>query len=114
MKTKVTKTAIKANYPNILGVSYCALQWLLKYQEPFGYSARAEGWACDYYDVGGLLISTGYGPLNGNCEADYDLIKRYDDAARGIVCDYSKDYNQQKEAINKLLDQFVKEVLPKG
>ena len=89
-KYKVTRKAMKESYGKIIGVSYCNLQYLLRFQEPFAYSTRAEGWACDYYDVDGVLISTGYAPIDSKrTKSTYDICRKYDEAARKILCESS-------------------------
>lgn len=109
-KYKVTRKAMKESYDKIISVSYCNLQYLLKFQEPFAYSTRAEGWACDYYDIDGVLISTGYAPIDSRrTKSTYDICKKYDKAAREILCEYSS-YEEQKEKINYLLMEYIKEV----
>lgn len=109
-KYKVTRKSMKASYEKIISISYCNLQYLLRFQEPFAYSTRAEGWACDYYDVDGILISTGYAPIDSKqTKSTYDICKRYDEAARKILCEYSV-YDNQKEKVNNLLMEYIKEV----
>lgn len=99
LKLKTTKKTIKDGYYYILSVGYCDLQFLLKYQSPFAYSTRVEGWACDYYDVDGICISTGYSPLDTkNMKKDYNLIREYDNKARELT---------KKEDIDKLLHEFI-------
>jgi hypothetical protein len=61
-KIKTTKKEMRQNH-FILGVGYCTMQNLLYYYEPVAYSVRLEGWACDYYDIDGIIISMGYSPL---------------------------------------------------
>ena len=63
LKIRTTKKEVKENY-YILGVSYCGLQSLLSYKSPIAYSAGRDGWACDYYDINGVIISTGYSYIN--------------------------------------------------
>jgi hypothetical protein len=109
MKIKVTKKAIKNSYNTIIKVSYCSLQNLLNYQEPFAYSTRSEGWSCDYYKIdNNTIISTGYAPI-GEIKASYDLTQKYDNKAATII--YSnKDYKETKILLDELLNQFIKEV----
>jgi len=110
-KYKTTKKAIKEDYSKIAMISYCSAQYLLRYEEPFAYSERAEGWACDYYDINGILISTGYAPIDSkNTHCNYDIVKKYDDKAREIACDYSLNYEQQKTQVTELLAKFIKEI----
>ena len=111
-KFKTTKKEMKNRYDQILSVGYCDAQYLLKYESPIAYSTRSEGWACDYYEVNGILISTGYSPLDDrNTKHDYNLLKGYEDQAREIACDYNKGWEEQKEEIDQLLKQFINEVV---
>lgn len=111
-KYRTTKKAMKESYDKIICVSYCNLQNLLRFQEPFAYSARSEGWACDYYDVDGILISTGYAPLDSKrTHSTYDICKKYDIAAEKIIYDYSLSYEEQREKVNALLMEYIKEVV---
>jgi hypothetical protein len=76
---------MREHYWYILSVGYCSMQSLLKERQPFAYSTRAEGWACDYYEVDGVLISEGYAPLsNKNMIEDYSLIREYENKALEI------------------------------
>ena len=111
-KIKTTKKAMKNSYNQIISIGYCDAQFLLKFEEPIAYSTRSEGWACDYYDIDGILISTGYAPLDDrNAKHDYDLIREYDQKARDIIYNYDKGYEEQREEVTQLLRQFVNEVI---
>ena len=111
MKYKVTKKQVNADYDQILKVGYCDLQYLLRFSEPVAYSTRSEGWACDYYEVYGLLMSTGYAPIaSKNVNCDYNLIRSYNEKAREIYHKYSFKYEEQKEEIDKLLKEFIRKV----
>jgi len=111
MKFKATKKEMKSRYNQIVGIGDSNLQFLLKFEEPIAYSTRSEGWACDYYDIDGILISTGYASLDSrNTKHDYNLVHGYDEQARDIMSDYDKSYEQQKEEVQQLLKQFIEEV----
>lgn len=74
-------------------------------------STRAEGWACDYYDINGVMISTGYAPIAPkNSRRDYDTTRKYDDQAREIISNYGLTWQQRKEQVNALLAEYVKEM----
>ncbi len=105
MKLKTTKKAIKESGYMVLRIGYCDAQYLLRYQPEFAYSTRREGWACDYYQIGNVIISTGYAPIGK--AVDYNLIREYDEKARVICCDYSLKWEDQKEAVNALLYEFI-------
>ena len=85
IKLKATKKEMREGYYYILSVNYCSMQSLLREQRPFAYSTRAEGWACDYYEVNDVLISEGYAPLTSkNMKKDYSIIKEYENKALEI------------------------------
>lgn len=110
-KVRMTKKSLNSDYWNILGTGYCNLQFLLKFQEPFAYSTRAEGWACDYYDVDGVLISTGYSPMKSKrVRSCYELEHEYDDIARTLLESSEISWEEKEMRINKLLRQFIEKV----
>lgn len=110
-KIRLTKKSLNTDYWNILGTGYCNLQFLLKFQEPFAYSTRAEGWACDYYNVDGVLISTGYSPMKSKrVRSCYELEHEYDDIARGILEDSEISWEEKEEKVNRLLRQFIERI----
>jgi hypothetical protein len=97
-KIKATKKEMSRNY-KILGVGYCDMQYLLQYQKPIAYSCGILGWSCDYYNINGIIISTGYSYIaSKNMKDDYNLIKEYDKKA--------KELNTANE-INKLLFELL-------
>jgi hypothetical protein len=107
-KIKTTKREMRDNY-FIIGVGYCKAQWLLNYENPIAYSVGAYGWACDYYEVDGVVISTGYSPLNSkNALASYEMIKSYDDKA-SLILENGGNHEQKKNALKMLLIEFVRE-----
>jgi hypothetical protein len=109
-KYKTTKKSIKEKYDKIIKIGYCNAQYLLQYESEIAYSTRAEGWACDYYEIGDILISTGYAPMESkNVKCTYDIVEKYEDLARNNVL--SNIPYEEKLRINKdLLNQFVNEV----
>ena len=113
MKLKTTKKVIKENYSKIIGIGYCNAQTLLKYENEFGYSAGQNGWACDYYEINNVCISTGYAPLRG-IEYSYDILNEYEKQAQNIDSDYSKTWEERKERIQPLIRQFINEILKGG
>lgn len=111
MKVKVTKKGIKENYKNIIRVGYSELQFLLTGKNPNFYTTRTEGWGADIYEINNTTcITTGYTPF-GNIEIERNIIKKYEDKARKICCDYSLSWEQQTKKLNKLFDKFIKEVI---
>lgn len=101
-KIKATKTEMRKNY-RIASIGYVEAQHLLNYKSPFAYTCGLNGWTADYYDIDGVLISTGYDPIaSKNTKCDYKTVRKYDDLA-------SKAEN--KEQIDKLLKEFIREII---
>ena len=106
MKYKTTKKSIMEGN-TVLKIGYCNLQTLLTYENPFAYSTRAEGWACDYYNAGEAVISTGYAPCGK--PVPYDIQRKYEEKARRVM-DNKWAWKQKKSYLWKLLQKFVEEV----
>ena len=111
MKYKTTKKAIREMGDPVYCVSYCNLQNLLRFRDPFAYSTRAEGWACDYYSLGNVIISTGYSPIGR--KIDYNLCHEYDQKAYKILRDYSLKWEQQRDQLEALIEEFVQRLTKK-
>lgn len=100
-KIKTTKKEMKDNY-RILGVGYCDMQHLLNYQTPIAYSSGRDGWSCDYYYIGNVVISTGYSYIDSkNMKDDYNLIKEYEEKSREL---------NTKEETDKLLFELIEKL----
>jgi len=98
-KIKATKAEMRQNY-RILSIGYCDAQNLLVYESPVAYSVSTYGWACDYYDINGVIISTGYNPLpNKNMKNDYKLIREYEAKAQK-----AQSREEHKKILNELLE----------
>jgi hypothetical protein len=97
-------------YNTILSVGYCNAQYLLKGVDPIAYSTGVYGWACDYYYINDVLISTGYSPLNSKgVKSDYALIRDYDNKAR-LIYNNGGSYDSRINAIRLLRDEFIEKV----
>ena len=109
MKYRTTKKAIKESWDKILCVTYDNLQFLLRGTDAFAYSTRSEGWACDYFEIPReICVSTGYAPIGKH--VDYNLCRRYDEAAEKIWSNYNLSYDRQKQMVDGLLADFAGEV----
>jgi hypothetical protein len=109
MKFKTTQKAIKQGYQNVIRVSYCGLQSLLKCESPTAYTTRVEGWGADIYAFGNTAIVTGYAPF-GNIRPDYDTNQRYEKRAREIT-EGIHDWQEKKALLNELIKEYLQEVL---
>lgn len=110
MKCKTTAKAIRENYGSrILSVGYCDAQALLRYESPFAYSAGTYGWNCDYYDIDGVCISTGYRPIGR--DVDYAALREAEKRAREIYDNTDNTYEKRAEHVSELLRAFIKSEL---
>lgn len=108
MKKRITKKAARQLYPKMISVGYCNLQFLLKGTDPVFYSARQEGWACDYYELpGDICVSTGYSPIGR--KVNYDLCRKYDKKAEEIFRE-TYDWDSIKGNLDKLLADFAERI----
>lgn len=108
-KFKTTFKAMRSTYDTIISVNYCKLQNLLAYESPFAYSAGVNGWYCDYYNVNGLIISTGYKTIGK--KLNYDFINEYESKAKKINGNYNLKYEERRQSIQNLLNEFTEKVL---
>lgn len=109
MKLRTTKKEVREGYHKILSIGYCDAQYLLKYSRPFGYSAGVYGWACDYYDIDGICISTGYSPIaDKNMRHDYNLVREYEEKAR-TAGELGRE--AAREAVEALLAELVHKLM---
>ena len=99
MKLKTTKKQIRENAKQLYAVGYCELDSLLVYQSPFAYSSGVYGWACDYYQFDGVVISTGYSPTGESIA--YNLQKKYNNLAKKA---------HSRDEVGKLLQDFLNEI----
>lgn len=105
MKLRTSKKEINNSYNTILKAGYCELQTLLKYQDPFAYSCGIYGWNCDYYDINGVCISTGYRAIGKR--VDYNIVNEYERKAQEIVYNGSYSYDQIKSLLDALITEFI-------
>ena len=107
-KYLTTKKDIKNRGNKVLKLGYCKLQNLLgHYVEPFAYSSGTYGWSCDYYNIDGVIISTGYDPIGE--EVSGDLVREYENKE----ISYNLPYEKRQKQGSKLLAEFIKKAIVK-
>ena len=104
MKAKVTRKWV-AGYYTCIGVGYCGMQYLLRFQNASFYTAGLYGWNFDVFTFGDYAITTGY--RNMIHHVDTLPYEEYDEKARKIVCDNTLSYEEQKEKVNALLAEYL-------
>ena len=107
MKFKTTKKEMRQSGRDILKIGYCNAQFLLRGFNPVAYSARREGWACDYYRINGVIISTGYSPIGR--KTDYNLCREYDQKALEVLRELIP-WEEQREKLEALASEFVEKL----
>lgn len=115
--SKVTNKFINNSFNNVLRVGYCSMWHLLKGKERNGYTSGAYGWNANFYVINyDTAIVTGYRPT-GNIHPDYEIVEKYENAAKAVWEDKTSytvfTYEQRKEKVNNLLNEFIKEATSK-
>jgi len=106
-KIKTSKKDMKDNL-YIVGIGYCNAQQLLKAFDPIAYSAGRDGWACDYYNVDDVIISTGYSYIDSKrTKHTYKQLKAVELKADAIWSDYSLTYKQRLSKVKRLMKKFL-------
>lgn len=110
-KVKTTRKWIADNY-NCCAIGYCDIQTLLDFQTPDYYTCGVYGWNFDCYTFGNYAVTTGYRGTIDNCKNNYSysMAEKYEKQAREIRKNWDLSYEQQREKINSLLADFLKEV----
>lgn len=110
MKYKTTAKAIREEGGKIIAIGYCGAQYLLWHKSPVAYTCGVYGWNFDVYEIDGVTICTGYRGMPGR-HVDYSTLDKYESAARAVMNDYSKGYEQRRDEVNELLQQFLREAV---
>ena len=90
-------------------LGYCEASHLLSCYTPIGYNSGAYGWNFDVYRlmVNGAVvwICTGYRGMVG--ERLKESVEPYEDEAKQILSDWSKGYEDQRDWLAHLIDQWL-------
>ena len=106
MKKKITVK--RANQIVDYGVGYCQLQHLFSCKQPFAYTAtNTYGWRSDLYDLGSIIISTGYAPQGR--KIPYHIVEHFEQGAMNIIQN-TPDYESRKNKLDGLIEVFLSEV----
>lgn len=107
-KFKTTKKTIMSTNANVYKAGYCDLDQLFKYRDANAYTCGVYGWNADIYQIGNVVIVTGYRPFGKLI--DYELIRKYNELARAVNDKYQNDYEANKKALEDLVQAFIQEV----
>ena len=108
MKNKVTRKYINMIFDDIFSVGYCGCQFLLWDISPFAYNSGVYGWNCDYYNIGGVIICTGYRPHGRSTTGK---TAEYEKMAYDIYHNYELSYDERIEKIRGIRNEWISKLL---
>lgn len=110
-KFKVTNSEVRKSGNFVVCAGYCELQNLLYYEHPIAYTCGQYGWNYDVFCPGnyGLLIATGYRGMPGKRARG---ISAYDNAASFVLHSGLFSYNEKRETLRMLVNEFIELNLP--
>lgn len=104
LSKKEVKSSIRYN-ERLVSTGYCSCQYLLDGIDRLGYSVGVYGWSCDYYQVGNIIISTGYSPIGIDCN---NIINKYETKAKRYYLTHTRDSFRKYQ--KRLLSQMIREL----
>lgn len=110
MKVKTTNKALRD--AQAIKIGYCAMSYLLAYEEPVYYTSGVYGWNSDVYNIDGVIVSTGYRPA-GTRRIDYKTIEVYEGMAKDIATDNSFSYYHKQCRVRALLNELLSKAVEK-
>ena len=111
MKFKTTRRAVVERSARLVSAGYCDLQTLLRNHAPVAYTCGVYGWNFDVYEMYGLTIYTGYRNMPG---ATARGIREYESAARSIMDDPNRAWEEKNARVEELLREFCAQADGKG
>lgn len=115
MKNTITRQLINQLYDKVYRAGYCDLQHIFWNQSRRAYNCGVYGWNFDVYTdhtASGetIAFTTGYRNMTGD-RIPNAILQKYDKAARAIIDDYKKPYEQRAEELDKNRAAFIAELL---
>lgn len=111
MRVQVTKRDVMKQNRFVICVGYCDLQYLLRFKDSQFYTAGMYGWNADIYQVSpSAVIVTGYRPF-GNVKVEFGILRGFENRASHILNQRELTYDEKKEALDEILDEFLQVVL---
>ena len=106
MKYRTTAKAIRNGGGNVISIGYCDAWHLLSNHNAIAYTCGIYGWNFDVYEINDITICTGYRGMPGRTANN---VREYEQKARKIYEDWNTPHEERKQAIEKLLDEFLKQ-----
>ena len=104
MKLKTTRKAIVNASTDIISIGYCGAATLLRNHNALAYTCGVYGWNFDVFEIDGKTICTGYRNMPGRTAKN---VGEYEKKARAIMDQYSRNYEERCEDVEKLLHEFL-------
>lgn len=86
-------------------IGYCDAQYLLRAYSPVFYTAWVYGRKSDIYNINGVYVATGYGPVGP--ELDYNKTREYDKKAEKIRANRNWKRETRQKKVEKLLNELL-------
>ena len=110
MRTKVTKKEINNRFKYVLNVDFDEIPNLLFFNPSHYYATRAEGWACDFYEISNdICLSSGYAPTGKYISRETQ--KKYELRAKKIIQSKTFKRETKQKKIESLILEFTNEVI---
>lgn len=100
---RATRKDIYNGAARVVRVGYCGAQNLLRGVDAFASNAGVYGWNWNAYNLGGVVIRTGYRNLTGET---VNGLRAWNERARE-VCEAAHDWREREERLNALRAEFV-------
>lgn len=106
-RQKITKSDLRGRV--VIRAGYCAAYYLTRGLERLGYNSGVYGWNYDAFDLGGVILVTGYRPDYGDT---FKGLKDFEERAERLSnWRNGLTWEQRDEKIKELRAEFVAEVL---
>ena len=108
MTTHTTQKYIRALYGNkVFSVGYCGAWHLLSGINRFAYNSGVYGWNCDYYNLDGVIICTGYRPHGRDCR---DITDKYEKIATAVYENRALTWEDTRAQLDAIRAQWIAEL----
>lgn len=114
VKVKVTNKIIK-NFSNIICCGDGDLHYLLYFHDANYYNAGVYGWNYDAYIINyNTIIVSGYRTISHAIRTSWELREEYNEKAREIIKNHQLTYEQQRDQVEELLQEYCKKAIEGG
>lgn len=106
MKIKTTRKELRDRFARAYTVDLTHL-FALADVSPFAYTCGVYGWNFDAYEVGGVLLCSGYRGMIG---PRLEFARKYEERARKIYDDSALHWAEKQKKARRVWREFVREL----